>query len=45
MVSEDGKPMIPAGKYNVSVGGGQPNTGASTVSGTLEVKGTLDLPE
>ena len=45
MVSESGKPMIPEGKYSVSVGGGQPNTGVSTVLGTFEVKGNLDLPE
>jgi len=45
MVSEAGEPIIAEGKYSVSVGGGQPNTGAATVAGTLEVKGTLTLPE
>ena len=33
------------GKYSVSIGGGQPNTGAATVAGTFQVKGTKTLPE
>ena len=45
MVSEAGVPMIPDGKYSVSVGGGQPNTGVPTVNGTFEVKGSFVLPE
>jgi beta-glucosidase len=45
MVSEAGEPVIPEGKYSVSVGGGQPNTGAPAVAGTFEVKGTVVLPE
>ena len=45
MVSSDGEPMIPAGQYTVSVGGGQPGTQAQTVSGTVEVTGTKTLPE
>jgi beta-glucosidase len=45
MVTEAGEPIIPEGKYAVSIGGGQPNTGAPTVEGTFEVKGSVVLPE
>ena len=45
MVSEAGDPIIAEGKYSVSVGGGQPNTGAPAVSGTFQVKGNKKLPE
>ena len=45
MVSEAGDPVIAEGKYSVSVGGGQPDTGAPSVSGTFEVKGSFVLPE
>jgi beta-glucosidase len=45
MVSEAGEVIIPQGEYSVSVGGGQPNTGAPTVAGSFEVKGTQNLPE
>jgi beta-glucosidase len=45
MVSDAGEPVIPEGKYSVSVGGGQPNTGLPTVNGTFEVKGSFVLPE
>jgi beta-glucosidase len=44
MVTEAGEPVIPEGKYSMSIGGGQPNTGAPTVTGTFEVKGTTTLP-
>jgi len=45
MVSEAGDPMIAEGQYKVSVGGGQPNTGAPTVAGSFSIKGTQKLPE
>ncbi|HVH86797.1 MAG TPA: glycoside hydrolase family 3 C-terminal domain-containing protein [Terriglobales bacterium] len=45
MVSEAGDPMIAAGKYNVSIGGGQPGSGANTVSGSFEMNGEMKLPE
>jgi len=45
MVTETGAPIIAKGKYSVSVGGGQPNTEAPSVSGTFQVKGTKRLPE
>jgi beta-glucosidase len=45
MVSDAGEPIIAEGKYSVSVGGGQPGTGAQTVDGSFEVKGRVVLPE
>lgn len=45
MVTEAGEPIVAEGTYSVSVGGGQPNTGAPAVAGTFEVKGTRTLPE
>ncbi len=45
MVTEAGEPIIAEGTYSVSVGGGQPHTGAPAVAGTFEVKGTKTLPE
>jgi beta-glucosidase len=45
MVSEAGDPIIAEGKYSMSIGGGQPDTGAPAVAGTFEVKGRKTLPE
>ncbi|HYB60416.1 MAG TPA: glycoside hydrolase family 3 C-terminal domain-containing protein [Methylomirabilota bacterium] len=45
MVSEAGEPIIAKGTYSVSIGGGQPDTGAPTVTGTFRVRGTKMLPE
>jgi beta-glucosidase len=45
IVTENGDPTIPAGKYTVTVGGGQPNTAAATVSGDFSMDGSLKLPE
>ncbi|MGB7844843.1 MAG: glycoside hydrolase family 3 C-terminal domain-containing protein [Candidatus Acidiferrum sp.] len=45
MVTEAGEPIIAEGKYSVSIGGGQPNTGAAALAGTFEVKGRKTLPE
>ncbi len=45
MVSDAGEPIIAEGKYLVSVGGGQPGTGAPAVDGSFEVKGHVVLPE
>src|SRR6185503_17726971 len=33
MVTEDGNPIIAQGNYTISIGGGQPDTGAPDVSG------------
>src|SRR5271170_248495 len=45
MVPEEGEPIIAAGEYHISVGGGQPGTGAPLVDGSFKVKGTITLPE
>lgn len=45
MVSDAGEPIIAEGRYSVSIGGGQPSTGAPAVDGTFEVKGSKTLPE
>jgi beta-glucosidase len=45
MVSEAGDPIITEGQYSVAVGGGQPDTGAPSVTGKFQVKGTKKLPE
>jgi beta-glucosidase len=45
MVTEKGEPIIAAGEYHISVGGGQPDTGAPLVDGSFKVKGTITLPE
>ena len=45
MVTEDGNPIIAGGEYTISIGGGQPDTGASTISGHFTIDGKLSLPE
>jgi beta-glucosidase len=45
MVTEAGDPIIAEGKYSLSIGGGQPNTGAPTLRVAFQVKGTRTLPE
>ncbi len=45
MVTDLGEMIEPEGAYTVSVGGGQPETGAAVVTGTLTVKGTVAIPE
>jgi len=45
MVSDAGEPIIANGVYSVSIGGGQPATGAPTATGTFHIKGTKTLPE
>jgi beta-glucosidase len=45
MVTESGDPTIAGGDYAVSVGGGQPDTQAATVSGRFSISGSLKLPE
>ncbi len=44
MVSEAGEPIIAEGKYSISIGGGQPNTGAQA-AGTFQVIESKILPE
>ena len=45
MVNEAGEPIIAKGKYSLSIGGGQPNTGAPRAVETFHVKGTKTLPD
>jgi beta-glucosidase len=45
MVTDDGRPIIAGGDYTISVGGGQPDTGAPGVTGRLRVEGQIALPE
>jgi beta-glucosidase len=45
MVTEDGHPIIAGGDYTISIGGGQPDTGAVGVAGHFRVEGQVDLPE
>jgi beta-glucosidase len=45
MVTEAGDPIISPGEYTVSLGGGQPRTGAGGVTQTFHVDGQMALPE
>jgi len=45
MVTEDGMPIIAEGEYTLSIGGGQPETGAPVVSRKFLVEGHVDLAE
>lgn len=45
MVTDLGHPIIAGGDYTVSIGGGQPDTGAPGVVGHFHVNGQIDLPE
>jgi beta-glucosidase len=43
-VSVDGVHVVRTGKYGISVGGGQPDTGAPFVLGYVDIKGERTLP-
>jgi len=45
MVTTNGDPIISHGKYTISIGGGQPDTGASAVNTSFQINGTKALPE
>lgn len=45
MVDERGNIIVPAGKYSLSIGGGQPGSDLSTVSSAFTVTGEVKLPE
>ncbi len=45
MVTSDGHPIVAGGDYTVSIGGGQPDTGAPGSMGHFHVEGQIDLPE
>ena len=43
-VSPDGMHLVRTGSYGISVGSGQPDTGAPVVAGTFDIKGERTLP-
>jgi beta-glucosidase len=45
MVTEKGDPIVAEGKYTVSVGGGQPDSGVPVSTKTFKLKGEMNLPE
>ena len=45
IVTERGDIIVPAGKYIVSIGGGQPGSGSPGAIGEFSVAGQVDLPE
>jgi beta-glucosidase len=45
VVTEQAQIIVAAGTYTVSIGGGQPGTGAASIAGTFQVRGTRLLPE
>lgn len=45
MVTEGGDPIVAGGDYSISIGGGQPDTGAAVVAGKFEVAGQIALPD
>jgi beta-glucosidase len=45
MVTEDGHPIIAGGDYTISIGGGQPDTGAPVATGHFHLEGQIALPE
>ncbi|MGH9521156.1 MAG: glycoside hydrolase family 3 C-terminal domain-containing protein [Terriglobales bacterium] len=45
MVTQAGDRIVAPGKYSISIGGGQPGTGAPNASGNFEVQGQVMLPE
>jgi beta-glucosidase len=45
MVNEIGAHVVAAGKYRITVGGGQPDTGAPQTEDTFSIKGEMKLPD
>jgi beta-glucosidase len=45
MVTENGNPIIAQGDYTLSIGGGQPDTPAPSVSSHFHIEGQYALPE
>ena len=45
MVTTAGKVVIAEGTYTVSIGGGQPNTRAASVTGLFRIRGSKALPD
>ncbi len=45
MTTEEGNPIIAQGDYTISIGGGQPDTGAPSATGKFHIDGQFALPE
>ncbi len=45
MVTDEGEIIVPQGKYTLSIGGGQPGSGAPAADTEFVVKGQIRLPE
>jgi beta-glucosidase len=45
IVTEAGEIVVPEGEFTLSIGGGQPRTGAPYVARTFRIKNSLTLPE
>ena len=45
MVTEQGNPMVASGDYVLSIGGGQPDTGAPLATGHFRIDGEFALSE
>jgi beta-glucosidase len=45
MVTEAGDPIVAEGPYTITIGGGQPDTGAPGVTVKFNIKGQIMLPE
>ncbi len=45
MVTENGNPIVAQGDYTISIGGGQPDTGAPVVTGHFHVTGQIMLAQ
>ena len=45
MVTDAGDIIVPAGKYTMTVGGGQPGSGLPTLAGAFNVRSQTKLPE
>jgi beta-glucosidase len=45
MVTENGNPVVAQGDYTISIGGGQPDTGAPVVTGHFHVNGQIMLAQ
>ena len=45
MVTQDGDPIVAAGDYTLSIGGGQPDTGARSVTGHFRIDGQIALSQ
>jgi len=45
IVTEDGNPIIAQGEYTISIGGGEPDTSAPSITGKFHIDRQIALPE